>query len=276
MLIFGLGAPMSASDGIRGCLLAFLVSLSACFQEKADNGNLAGTSVGTGNPGKLTVSFTEDGAPSSFSGTVEVYASTQIPIPPYHPEPLAKFVVLDSSSLEIAFADIDSISDSLWPVRSRKGDSIFLFNLVVKGDSTGAVIQGLVLNRNMKALQRIESISMHGSNLEVLVPLAHMDTLVTYVPLKTLDSVSHSYMFLYGSGYFAKSDSGRFQFPPMPRQSYELSIIVLPDSARHIMGGQDSTTTGRFLPPVYPGTIDTLAYKGEIETVRLPKEYIFK
>ena len=66
---------------------------------------VAGSSVTTGNPTEIQVSFTGENGPVALTGRVDVYGATQVPIPGFNPDPLASFDVADKQDFRLASED---------------------------------------------------------------------------------------------------------------------------------------------------------------------------
>src|SRR5688500_10651071 len=87
-----------------GCALALV---------RCGNEEVAGSSVTTGNPTEIQVSFTGENGPVAIAGRVEIYAATQIPIPGFRPEPLARHDV-NGTAFILTASHFEGIADSLW------------------------------------------------------------------------------------------------------------------------------------------------------------------
>ncbi len=122
------------------------VALYACLQSSAPV--ISSTSVTTGNPTGIRIIFRKDSLPISLNGKVEVFATTQIPVPGYSPDPLLKINLVEASDVEIEESSIQAIPDSLWPAKSIEGDSVRKFNVVISSDSLGSILEGFHFQKN--------------------------------------------------------------------------------------------------------------------------------
>jgi hypothetical protein len=89
--------------------------ISQCVFETKSPGDLAGTSISTGNPGLLKASFKLDSQPLNYSGWVMIFASTQIPVPRFQPVLLKRWVIANTKELLLGPEMLKGIADSSWP-----------------------------------------------------------------------------------------------------------------------------------------------------------------
>jgi hypothetical protein len=235
----------AALGGLAGAL-----ALSCC----ADR--VAGTSVGTGNPTEIEVAFRDDaGAALSITGDLSVYAITQIPVEGYAPEPLVKVPVAGADRATLKAEDFKALADSLWPKGSRNGD-LYAFNVVVTGESRGAIVRGLTWRKDLnkfvlreedpKIDEGVKKASIEGPLVPLVAFQGTMDT--------TTFSLTHEYhLFLYGTGYTSRVSHGVFILPKVPLESHDGFLIGLP-SKLHLSAGVDSTPVYSLTSTLEAGT----------------------
>jgi hypothetical protein len=210
----------AALGGLAGALF-----LSCCVDR------VAGTSVGTGNPTEIEVAFKdESGGDLSITGDLSVYASTQIPVEGYAPQPLVKVPVSDADRATLKAGDFKDLADSLWPKGSRNGD-IFSFNVVVTGESQGAIVRGLTWRKDLDKFglrdgdPKIDEGVMKASIKGPLVPLVAFQGTVDTA---TFGILNDYHLFLYGTGYASRLSHGAFVFPKVPMEKLKAFLLVLP------------------------------------------------
>lgn len=128
--------------GIAAMLLGCALVFARC-----DAGPLAGSSVTTGNPTEIQVSFTDENGPVALAGRVDVYGSTQVPVPGFDSEPLASVEVSGQKDVILKPGHFTAIPDTMWPEGSLEGDSLAHFNLVITGDGKGAILRDMTWRR---------------------------------------------------------------------------------------------------------------------------------
>ena len=232
----------------------------------------AGSSVTTGNPTEIAVSFTGDGTPTSLTGRVEIYGATQIPVPGFRPEPLARFDV-DGKEFRLNPGHFEGIADSLWPIGSKDGDTLARFNLVVTGDNVGSIVRGMAIR--LKALEfTLETGLEKARESKVAKVEAGVAPLVEYRAFINLESRPKDrlyFLFISGTNFSAKSDSGKFVFPSIPGGTHKLSYLSLPGES--LTTAEDSATVYGLDHLANPSKVDTLE-PGLIEfNVPMPDEY---
>lgn len=223
----------AALGGLAGVLV-----LSSC----ADR--MAGTSVGTGNPTEIEVAFKDDsGKPLSINGDVSVYASTQIPVEGYAPEPLVKVPVSGADRATLKAEDFQALADTLWSKGSRNGD-VFAFNVVVTGESKGAVLKGFTWRKSdgeFGVRSEGEKPGAGTKKSSVKEPLLQLVAFQGTIDTSTF-SLTHEYhLFLYGTGYASKVAHGAYLLPKVPMKSQDGFLIALP-SKLHLSAGVDSAS----------------------------------
>lgn len=221
---------------------------------------LAGSSVTTGNPTEIQVGFTGENGPVAISGRVDIYGATQVPIAGFHHEPLATYDVNGKEDFLLNASRFDGIADSLWPMGSKDGDSLVRFNLVVTGVKQGAILRNLVFLLNQGKFMLMDGSWKEGAGGVGLVSVGITD-LVEYnavIDPKILSDKRLNYLFLKGTGYSAKSDSGHFRFPGVPMGTHPISFISLPDKGQ-ILDPEDSAYVYGVDKPLVAGRVDTLS-----------------
>jgi hypothetical protein len=251
----------------------FLLLVSACvLQERGSD--VAGTSVGTGNPGKLKLGFNIEDSAYRFAGSISLFADRQISVPGVDPDPLAVFPVEPSNEFILAAENVAAIPDSIWPSNSRTGDSIRRFNLVVSNSSFGAIVKGIGLDLTRREFLPYDSQSaiVENRKFEVAVELHPMKPLTAKINPIRLENTNHNFLFVYGSGFYAKSDSGEFIFPPMPTIEYEMSFVSFPGENRPTTSLDSSYIYG-VAPIITHDSGEVRDVSGLIEQIPLPEAY---
>lgn len=204
--------------------LAIATALAGCDTQ------LAGSSVGTGNPTEIQLGFKQDGSTTAISGRVDVYAATQVPVPGYSPLPLASIMVTDGKSATLTAKAMGDIKDSLWPKTSTEGDSIYRFNLVVSGSTQGAILTGFGYRKGKGgfSLRAGDAIPPAGEAVSVMAALTALVEVKCVIDPLSLNRDKNHYLFLYGTGYSTLGSSGAFSFPALPKGDYAAFLLSLP------------------------------------------------
>ncbi len=218
-------------DGIAGMagVVLILMGLGCDMQT-------AGTSVGTGNPTEIQVAFTQDVAGTPLSGRLELYATTQIPVPGFHPSPLATVAFSHADKVAITSDALKNVADSLWPAGSVEGDSIYHFNLVVMGDSAGAVVRDFGWNKLSKGFTVVTGALRSGDVEAISVGLKPWAPAAVRIDSAELSPNKDNYLFLYGTGFSARGVGGRFDFSALPPGAQNAYLISLPTHADDASG----------------------------------------
>jgi hypothetical protein len=207
--------PLHRPSGRRAAYLACLGAvLCGC-----DHDRLAGTSVGTGNPGVVTLGFTDGSAAVRVSGRVSLYAADHNPL--VDSLPLASYAVEDRDSLELD-------QESLLPRLRRPdfgSDSDFSVNVLLRtGDGRGAWQGdlGLVLRAGrLQALRPERRVELD------VVPLDSFRGDVTGQELPQ----EKRYLTVFGSPFFGRVSGGAFSLDSIPRGRYVARLVrLLPDA----------------------------------------------
>jgi len=207
------------------------------------DGLLAGTSVGTGNPTEIQVAFRDStGAAVAVTGSLQVYASTQIPVPGFAPNPLLTVDVAGASSASLKAEAFKGLADSLWPKGSIDSGA-YAFNMVVAGGTQGAILRGFSFRKDGGefdlGMQKAGD-AIHGKVAEIEGSLAPLVDIECALDTNELSMNWDNYLFLYGTGYAAKGIKGEFVLHGIPRMPHAVSFISLPGKDNPSGGGNDS------------------------------------
>jgi hypothetical protein len=231
---------------------------------------MAGTSVGTGNPTEIEVAFTGGSGSVAVSGSMDVYAATQIPVPGYAPAPLLRIPVANVRHAGLKASALAAVADTLWPASSVEA-GIRRFNVVVTGTDQGAILTGFAFRKDEgdfelrpedSAAVRTGNVAAVKGTLTALAPYeAAMDP-------KRISPNWDYYIFIYGTGYMGKANQGLFSIPGLPQGQYEAHVVLLP-AKEHPTSGTDSAVVFNLTGPIEPGQ-DSLALGSEQTTIPLP------
>lgn len=261
-------------SSLRNRAVAFALSLGCALALLRCDTQVAGSSVTTGNPTEIQVSFTGDGQPTALTGRVELYGATQIPVPGFQPEPLATFEVEDAKDFTLKSSDLETIPDSLWPVGSVDGDSLARFNLVVSGAKEGTILRDLAyrFKAGEFAPPEADGKQVAEKRARISAEINPMTGYQAFIDPASLDPERHTFLFLAGTGYVAESEDGLFAFPGLPEGNHSLSFITLPDE-EIILIGEDTATVFATDRPIETGKVDTLAVTAVQFQVPMPDKY---
>jgi hypothetical protein len=216
---------------------AAALALSGCIDR------LAGTSVGTGNPTEIQVAFRDStGAPVAVTGSLQVYASTQIPVPGFAPNPLLTVDVAGASSASLKAEAFQGLADSLWPKGSIDSGA-YEFNVVVAGGTQGAVLRGFSFRKDGSAFDlraQAAGDGVNGKVAEIEGTLAPLVDIECALDTNELSMNWDNYLFLYGTGYAAKGVKGKFVLHGIPKKRHAVSFISVPGKDDPSGGGSDS------------------------------------
>ncbi|HKP94593.1 MAG TPA: hypothetical protein VJ385_02440 [Fibrobacteria bacterium] len=253
--------------------LVFILALLhfACMVSQDRGRNSASTSVTTGNPTGIKLIFQKDSLPTPIFGTVDVFATTQIPVPSYQPLPLLRIHVSGATELFLDSADFITIPDSTWPKALVGNDSTLHFNIVVTCDKGGAIIRDFRYQKfdgSTLASKLRDPIYENESLLEFvdLVPLVEIKC---HIDTQTINPYKTHYLFQRGTGFFAVGKNGFFYFPSLPMGSYNLSKISFPDGAHGPGSSNDYLFILGYAPPASPGILNELSFVGVTDSVSL-------
>lgn len=246
--------------------LGLLAALSGC------DDRLAGSSVTTGNPTEIQVALTENGSPAAFTGRVEIHGATQIPVPGFSPEPLASFELKGASVLRLAAASFAGIADSAWPVGSALGDSVRLFNVVITGANSGAIVSELEYRKKEGTfgVSDHNSLPEGQSVLGVKANLAGLTSLTGRISPETLYFLKDHYVFIPGTSAFALADSGRFELKGIPKGKYSPALVSVWRKGQFNSGTQDSLEVFSLSQEMDTDITDTVSVGGVISVIPVP------
>ena len=230
---------------------AAALALAGCLDR------IAGTSVGTGNPTEIQVAFRDStGAPVAVTGSLQVYASTQIPVPGFAPSPLLTVDVAGASLASLKAEAFESLADSLWP-KGSVDSGAYAFNVVVAGQTQGAILRGFSFRKDgaefgLRAQEAGEAI--HGKVAEIEGTLAPLVDIGCTLDTNELSLNWDNYLFLYGTGYAAKGVKGEFVLHGIPRMRHAVSFISVPGKDTPGSGGIDSLFVYGLKADLTPGS----------------------
>ena len=224
---------MNATRNTRGPIgpawktaLCIAAAALACCDDQ-----VAGTSVGTGNPTEIQVSFRNDSDMAvAITGTMKVYASTQIPVEGFAPQPLLTIPVNGGNHAGLKAVALISLADSLWPNGSIENGS-YKFNVVVTGQNSGTVLQGFSLNKVKGEFQlRTEdsSVVTYAKVATLKGSLAELVTLSGALDTTSFNAKWYYHLFVYGTGFSAKIENGKFAIANIPKAQYVSHLILIP------------------------------------------------
>jgi hypothetical protein len=246
----------------RAALLGCAFALLHCEDR------IAGSSVTTGNPTEIQVGFTGENGPVALSGRVEIFAATQIPVPGFRPEPLARLEV-NGTTFSLKPDHFESIADSMWAKGSVEGDSVARFNLVITASDQGSILRDLGIRLKDRKFSLKDgsftagmdgAVSMKAGFSAMAAYQVAMDT--GSLSLRRLD-----YLFLYGTGWSATDSAGIFRFPALPAGTYRPSYIGIPTKDSQSQSPTDSVNIYGLDKPIEAGSSSVV--RGDVET-RIP------
>lgn len=234
---------------------------------------MAGTSAGTGNPTEIQLGFLDSTGPAPFTGWVDVFAATQIPVPGFRSQPLAHFQVDNAREFVLKGEDLASITDTLWPQSSRDGDSLVRFNVVATGEKTGVILRGFgyrVLSKDFSMAGVDSARKVNEERVGVKAALMPLVEAHAKMDPRSLDFKDKNYLFVYGTGISAKVDSGsgRFTFARVPKGHHEIAFISIP---RKPGIGNDSIAVYGSVSPLNTDKTDSISVAGILELVPYPR-----
>lgn len=233
---------------------AALCGIAAALAPAGCANRVAGTSVGTGNPTEIQVSFRDDAdAAVLITGTMKVYASTQVTVSGYDPDPLFTVSVAGASRAALKAGDFASLNDSLWPAGSVQG-AARKFNVVVLGAGNGGVLTGFAYLKEKGAfeLRAEDTKPVWDASGKSAVIHGRIKGLVEFkgaVDTSTLSGSLDYHLFMYGTGFTAPVVGGTFSFPKLPEGQYQAFLISQPKKDQQSAGADSATifTTGAVL-----------------------------
>jgi hypothetical protein len=220
------------------CAAAALLALAGCDER------IAGTSVGTGNPTEIQLGFKDGTGSTALSGRVSVYASTQIPVEGYRPDPLLDYEVHDAASATLKAADFAALPESAW-AKGSVAKEIHSFNVVVTGASQGSVLAGFGFDKAKgRFVLRPEDDGAvwdaEGGRALLKDSLRSLVNLQGLLDTTNTSRIADYHLFLYGTGFSSKIESGGFLLRGIPEDKYAAFLISIPHKD-HQISGMDST-----------------------------------
>lgn len=216
---------------------------------------VAGTSVGTGNPGVVTLGFVEGSAAARVTGQVTVYAPDHNPL--VDSLPLAAFAVDDQDSLELPWESL--VSGRAGPISSS--DSLFRLNILLRTlDGRGAWLPGVAFALRPDGIHSL----FHGSRMDL--PVVPLDFFRGAVEGEDGEG-ERRYLTLFGSPFFGRVNDRAFALDSIPRGRYEARLVRFLENAPiigdtrpapvHALGDSlDTQGTGALSPlPEILGTV---------------------
>jgi hypothetical protein len=259
--------PILSARKTALCAAAALLALAGCDER------LAGTSVGTGNPTEIQVGFKDGtGSPVKVTGTLEVYASTQIPVPGYSTKPLLSYPLSGGTSGGIAADDFARLPDSLWSKASADSGTVYRFNVVVAGAQSGTILKDIGFNKSSREFElpsEYEDALKEGGKARITGVLAPLVQARCIIDAETLSADRKNYLYIPGTGYTALGEGGRFTFAALPMGKYEPLLVSLPFDS-HNTSGEDSVAVFRLSAAIETGTESTVAVGVRAATIALP------
>ncbi|MEO7424398.1 MAG: hypothetical protein ABI036_04375 [Fibrobacteria bacterium] len=233
----------------------------------------AGTSVGTGNPTEIEVAFKNDSGSVSITGTMEVYAATQIPVPGFSPDPLIRVPVSGLSHATLQAEALAALPDSLWPATSVE-NGLYRFNVVVTGETEGSILKGFALRKDSGDFvlePKYENTARHPGSAPVRGGMEPLVSIACTIDTAMLVSYYDDYLFLYGTGFKVKADAGSFVFPSIPKGEYDAFLLSLPGRGQGGIGVDDSLLVYGLSMGIAADKPNVLALTGVQATVPVPE-----
>lgn len=222
------------------CAVVAALALAGCEDR------VAGTSVGTGNPTEIQVSFRDDAdAAVSLTGTMKIYASTQVTVSGYDPDPLFSIPVPASSKAALKAGDFASLHDSLWPAGSVQADAR-KFNVVILGGDHGGVLTGFAYLKDKGAFElRAEDTKpvwdASGRSAAIRGRIKSLVEFKGAIDTTKLSGSLDYQLFMYGTGFTAPVLGGTFSFPKLPEGQYQAFLISQPKKDQQSAGSDSAT-----------------------------------
>lgn len=202
-----------------GCAL-----LSACSQDAPDQ-KMAGTSVGTGNPTEIKLSFTKDGLETPVSGRLEIFLADQNPV--FDSLPFAAFAVSEEAGRLLVGGDL---ADSLEKKIARGGKALpgqnpaaLTVNAFFRASTglEGGITLSLVLDTGKNGASAPGRDEAAKSALRV-GPLLRARGQVG----SSVAEADEAHVFVPGSPFKSLVDTGRFEIAGIPQGEFPLALSV--------------------------------------------------
>jgi hypothetical protein len=222
--------PFRNIPGLSITLKTALGGLAAALALNCCDTQVAGTSVGTGNPTEIQVSFKNDSGSVSINGSLDVYAATQIPVPGYSPVALIHIDVAGTTQAIFGADAFKSIADTLWPKGSiEKGN--YHFNVIISDGKHGTILRGFAFRKGKSDFvlrDEDKDAPRDGNRAAIEGTVTPMVPMICSLDTAKISPKKDHYLFLYGTGFIAKGDSGKFQFASVPKGSHNVFLLSLP------------------------------------------------
>jgi hypothetical protein len=188
-------------------LILVVAVLLNCMGER-----VAGTSVGTDNPG-LVVGFTQGQMPTPVTGTLRLYAREYNPL--LDSTPFASFNLLAQDSFRVSAESLSAIWRKFSPTSE---DSLLDLNLLITTqENEGAFVSGISFLRKDGSVVNREK----GRRIS-----AEVTSFIRYAGTLKVDENEHNnYLIIFGTPFFARVGGGSFVFQDLPQGRYNLSWI---------------------------------------------------
>jgi hypothetical protein len=261
------------------CLL-----VTAC--QTSPDERIASTSISTGNPVGLTFYMEKDSKPVAFTGTLEIYEADQIPMKGYRPDPLLRMRLENSDSVRLDSSAIMAIPQSLWwdsltEDSADAFDTLLEFNVVLTGESLGAILKGFCFDtRSHRFSPSLETGTTDNSG-SVHAGLSRLVDYAGRLPPNRISIHVDYYLFIYGTGYgtkgsgdASKGDSLIFTFPKLPEGQHNAFLTYFPREHDHPLSGLDSIDVFTLETPLRTDS-DALQRGGVDRRVELPDSLKF-
>ncbi len=279
VLEFAEGTVKNPTRLNRSVLFLAALLFLACIAGQ-NSVDISSTSVSTGNPVGLTFHFEKGSHPIALTGTMDIYAATQIPVPGYRPDPLLRIRLDNTDTARLDATVLAAIPDTLWLNNTGMKDSLLNFNVVLTGDSEGAILQGFSFDKRRGLI--ISPATSEGERTFH----AEVSSLVDYVGHLRLDSTGLSthrfdfYLFIFGTGYYAKGighqasevDTILFTIPKLPAGQHDAFVLLFPNPAYAPLSHSDSTAILNLESPFRTDS-DSLRVVSVFKLVKLPVDY---
>jgi hypothetical protein len=254
------------------CALTAACAFFACEMQTA------GTSVGTGNPTEIEVTFKNDSGSVPIHGVMNVYASTQIPVPGIAADPLVSVPVTDADHAVLAADGFDAVADSLWP-RTSVDNGECAFNVVVTGEKSGAVLKGFAYRKaTHDFVLRAEDANAlrHEQTATVVGPMSPLVELACSMDTTRFSPYQNYFLFFYGTGFRSRNESGHFIFPAIPAGAYQGFLIGIPNPEQPTEGTLDSLSVYEVDREIETGESNPL-FPGDVQAkIPTPRAFLNK
>jgi hypothetical protein len=243
-------------------LLRLACVLVAIACQTSPDERISSTSISTGNPVGLTFHMEKDSKAIAFTGTLEIYEADQIPVEGYRPNPLLRIQLENSDSMRLDTSAITTIPHALWWDSLAEDsadaiDTLLEFNVVLKGDSLGAILKGFGFDTRSRRFISLMGTDGADSSGSVHVGLSKLVDYTGRIPPERINETKNYYLFIFGTGYEAKGigdatkgDSLLFTLSKLPEGQHDASLISFPKEDGPL-AGIDSTDVYSLESPLH-------------------------